>query len=226
MIVVNIVALAVVIYRICKREFSGLEWLLLAVIAINWAMVTAQINVCDNRLLPEKRYWAQSSTLAIGWFVWGVMRLSQWLSPKIHAAKWLLPLLAGLLAANDIVILAKAHFPVGRRHAYVQACDWAAERIRADWDGPKRDEKNVFRIENYHLPNRPCIDAHSNRLPYIVGGRADALVKVSPIDIPDYIFDEDRDIDLKDKHLRGAKYRLLDKVQFGKYKFSLYRRDF
>jgi len=225
MIVVNLVALATVTYRICKRKFSRFEWILLAIIAINWIMVAAQINICDHKLLPEKRYWAQSSTLAIGWFVWGIMQFSAWLSPKIRAAKWLLPLLAGMLAVNDMAMLAKPHIPVGRRYAYVKACDWAAERIRADWDGPKRDETNLFRNENYHEPNRPCIDAHSNRLPYVLGGRADALVKQSKIDIPDYIFDEDREIDLADKHLRGAKYRLLDKVQFGKYKFSLYRRD-
>lgn len=225
MIVVNLIALAVVVYRMATRRFTRVEGVLLAIIVVNWMMVVAQINVGGHKLLPEKRYWAQVMVLALGWFAWGVRQASAGLAQKFAPAKFLLPLAVALLAANDLVILVKPHLPVGRRHAYVQACDWAEARIRADWDGPARDATNVFHIANYHLPNRPCIDAHSNRLPYVLGGRADSLVKQSAVDIPDYIFDEEREIDLRDRYLRGTTYRLLDRVKFGKRTFALYRRE-
>lgn len=225
MIVVDLVALAAVAYRVAKRRFTRAEWALLAIIAVNWAVVAAQINVCDHKLLPLKRYWAQSAVLALGWCAWGTLAFSEWLARRFAPAKFLLPLAVALFAANDLVMLAKSHLPGSRRHAYVQACDWAVERIRADWDGPGRDAKNLFHVANYHLPNRPCIAAHSNRLPYLLGGRADSLVRRTAKDIPDYIFDEVREIHLDDPCLRGARYRLLDQVRFGKREFALYRRE-
>ena len=56
MIAVGILALIAVVWRIRIRVFTRAETALLALVAGNWVMIWAQINVSDGVLFPEKRF--------------------------------------------------------------------------------------------------------------------------------------------------------------------------
>ena len=124
-------------------------------------------------------------------------------------------------------MLVKPHIPGSRRYAYLQAVDWAAEKIRADWKGPAMDEHVKYLSSNYRHPNRPVVCAHTPRLPYVLNGRRSLHSDESVydiLDIPDYICDEEGKIDLAAEWLHGAKYELMDRLAIGKRTFALYRR--
>ena len=118
-------------------------------------------------------------------------------------------------------MIMKPHIPGSRRYAYLRAVDWAAEKIRADWKGPAKDEYMGYSNLNYRHPNRPAVRAHTSRLPYVLNGRRSTALAD---DVPDYIYDEECEIDLAAESLHGAKYELMDRLTVGKRTFALYRR--
>lgn len=218
MIVVFALGVLTVLHRLWTRRFTAGEWMLLLLVLGNFAVLAAQLAVCDHYFPPENRYWYQSGVLMCGWAVWGVDALSQALGTRWRPARLLLPALVGVFAAIDVAMLVKPHVPGSRRNAYVRACDWAVGRIREDWRGPAADPADVFSIREYHTAKRPVVCAHVARVPYLLDGRTPAH-SFGKADLPDYIFDETGKVVLP----KGHRYDLIDKVRFGRREFSLLR---
>lgn len=220
MVVAIVIAALAIAYRVRMRLFTKAEFAVLAIFVANFAMIELQIAICDHQLFPEARYWVQSGVLLLGWTAWGIYRLSSALSSRFRPARYILPAVVACLAVVEIVMIIKPHIPGSRRYAYLQAVDWAAERIRADWKGPAVDEHMERSNLNYRPPNRPIVCAHTSRLPYVLNGRRGvAFVD----DVPDYICDEEKKLDLDSEWLHGARYELMDRLAVGKRTFALYR---
>ena len=222
MVVAIVIAVLAIAYRVRMRLFTKAELAVLSIFAANWVMMELQITICAHQLFPEARYWVQSGVLLLGWTAWGIYRLSSALSSKFRPARYVLPVAVACLAAVEIVMIMKPHIPGSRRYAYLQAVDWAAERIRADWKGPAADEHMGYFNRNYRHPNRPIVSAHTARLPYVLNGRRSTVLAG---DVPDYICDEEGKIDLAAEwRLHGVRYELMDRLTVGKRTFALYRR--
>lgn len=216
MIALAIFSALVVAWRIRKGLFSRAEALAFAVVLANVILVWAQIVICDHRPMPEQRYYIQSTLLLYPWGIWGLVEI---LRRRGLPAGRILAVLIALFAVYDGIMLTKAHFPVGRRAAYVAACNWARGRIAADWEGPVRDVGLETSTWEYHTPYRPIVQAHSARLPYLLGGRDTSLSEFPVSDRPDYWFS---DIRRDDPPTEG--YERIDAFRRGKYEFHLYRR--
>ena len=200
-------------YRIRKGLFTKAEWLVLCIWLGHFALEELQLIANLHHWRYDPRYFRPADFLTWGWAAWGAV--NWW-----RRAKW--PLVALLVATCvfDAVLVIKPMLPFGRRGAYVRACDWAVERIRADWRGPARDATNVWSLAEYHLPNRPVVEAHVARVPYLLNGRPALLTDFGAIDWPDYwIIDTRRD----DPPPQG-RFDLVDTYRRGRYTFELYRR--
>lgn len=225
MIAVIFIAFAAIAYRVHKRLFSKAEATVVAVFVACFVMVWLQIFICDHVAFPEKRYWVQSAILLSGWAVWGIRELSKQRNKVLaFCGRYVLPIVIACLALTDVVMLAKSYIPGSRRHAYVKAAKWAAEKIRDDWKGPSRDEKVDFFAGEYRHPSRPIVRCHTARLSYMVGGRKDHTVHQSDDPMPDYVCNEECKLDFDAEPLKGAKFELMDRLVVGKRKFALYRR--
>ena len=227
MLVAIVIAFLAIAYRIRKHLFTKAEFAVLSIFIANWVIIELQISICDHCLFPEKRYWVQAGVLLLGWTAWGICRFSSALSYKFRPARYVLLVAVACLVVVEIAMLVKPHIPGSRRYAYLQAVDWAAEKIRADWKGPAMDEHVKYLSSNYRHPNRPVVCAHTPRLPYVLNGRRSLHSDESVydiLDIPDYICDEEGKLDLAAKWLHGAKYELMDRLTTGKRMFALYRR--
>ena len=238
MIGIVLLALVVLVYRIKARLFTRQEAALLAVVLIPVLMTVAQ-SLAESKFtrlsLPEMRYWWQATIPLFGYAVWG---LEKCFSGKLKVSEFVkrselkhsklstrtLLLIISLFALYDGIMLVKAHVPVGRRNAYIRVCKWAEERIRSDWKGPAEDKSVAHYDFEYRSLKRPIVQAHTARLPYILGGRNNSVGDHFADDTPDYICDEEKNINLAARGLHGAKYELMDKCQIGKRKFALYRR--
>lgn len=219
MIALAFLSLAVIAVRIKRRQFSRAEGALLAVVAVNYAVVVGQSLFEGGHFhlnFPEARYTIQSTLLLYPWGIWGVISLFR--SGRL-ASRCLAAAFAGF-AILAVVMLVKSKIPGSRRYAYVRACDWAVERIRADWDGPPKDAAFEFYPQEYHSPNRPVVEAHTARVPYLLGGRLTSRNMIGDVDIPDYWFDN---VDREDPPTNG--YYKVDAYRCGKYRFELYRRQ-
>jgi len=219
MIALALFSLAVIVIRIWRRQFTRAEWALLAVLAVSYAVVVGQSCFEGGRLhlrFPEARYTIQSTLLLYPWGIYGIItwcKSRKWANRGLTMAMMAFALLA-------VVMLIKSKIPGSRRNAHVRACDWAVERIRADWDGPQMDKDFCFYVQEYHRPNRPIVRAHTARLPYLLGGRLSSEDMIGAVDRPDYWFD---DINREDPPTKG--YHKIDSYRCGKYQFELYRRN-
>ena len=223
MIVLLVIAVAAIAWRIATKRFTAAEGIVLAIAVLNYLVLAGQMLGCygfKNYDPPEMRYWIQSGILFFGWAAWGLLEVSRFVAQKWRPAKFLLPLVVAVLAAIDVAMLVKPHVPSSRRNAYLRACDWAEEKIRADYKGPAKDAAWVYGDQEYHDEKRPALVAHTGLLAYRLNGRHASPGKFGAIDLPDYVFDEDKKIRLP----AGASYELMDRVSFGKRSFSLYRR--
>lgn len=223
MIVLLVIAVAAIAWRIATKRFTAAEWIVLAIAALNYAVLAGQMLGCygfKNYDPPEMRYWIQSGILFFGWAAWGLLEVSRFVAQKWRPAKFLLPLVVAVLVAIDVAMLMKPHVLGSRRNAYLRACDWAEEKIRADYKGPAKDAAWVYGDQEYHDEKRPALVAHTGLLAYRLNGRHASPGKFGAIDLPDYVFDEDKKIHLP----TGATYELVDRVSFGTRSFSLYRR--
>lgn len=205
--VVIIVALFV---RMKRRQMTAVEFALLGVALVSLAIIFGQTLVCDGSM-PERRYFAQVLTVCAPWGVWGVL--------QVRGGRWVLASALAALAIFHAIMYAKPHIPGARRHAYVMACNWAAEKIRADWRGPSRDDETAYSSRQYHLPFRPCVHGISPRLGYLVGGRDEFGHIFRNEDIPDYWLNG-----RNDERFVRKDYELMDVYSCGKYKFELHRR--
>jgi len=165
-------------------------------------------------LLPEARYFLQGFVLLIPIIPIVFLRFR-------HGRKILIAVLAAL-AVHAGAFLVKAHVPGARRQQYVAACDWAVERIRADYRGPKADAEPYFSWLEYHPLARPCIEAHVTRVAYLLGGRGASLAGCGLVDIPDYIVDETHRVNRAWWNVAG--YEKLAEKSFGKRDFVIYKR--
>ena len=223
MIVLMLIAVAAVAWRIATKRFTAAEWILLAIAALNHVVLTGQIMFESGSFVlghPEQRYWIQSGVLFLGWAAWGLSEASRLVAQKWSPAKFLLPLVVAVLVAIDVAMLVKPHVPGSRRNAYLRACDWAEEKIRADYRGPAKDAEWVYSDEEYHEAKRPVVGAHTGLLAYRLNGRQGSPGKFGAIDLPDYVVDEDKKL----RFPKGASYELMDRLRIGKRPFSLYRR--
>lgn len=208
----TVLGLLVAGYRIRKGLFTKVEWLILGIWLGHFALEEFQLIAKFHHWRYDPRYFRPADFLTWGWAAWGA---TNWW----HRAKWpLVALLAGT-CVFDAVLVIKPNLPVGRRGAYVRACDWAVARIRADWRGPTRDETNVWSLVEYHTPYRPVVEAHVARVPYLLGGRHSLLEDFGmDVDLPDYwIVETSRDDPPPPSHEH------VDTYQDGKYTFELYR---
>ena len=226
MIVFLTIAALAIVYRLAKGLFTRKEALVLAVFLVNFLFVFLQSAICDSVWMPEKRYFIQSGVLLLGWTAWGVFAFSRAAAAKFPPAKFAFPVLVAVFALIEVAMLVKPVVPGSRRHAYLAALDWAKERIAADWHGPAADgrERIAFFPGEYRDIARPIVHAHTARLPYLLGGRNDSVSHRFANDAPDYVFDEERKIDLAAFADKSARYELMEKVSFGKRTFALYRR--
>lgn len=222
MIGVLIVAAGAMAWRIRKGLFTRAEAVVLAVFAVNWLMIELQIAICDHRPCPEKRYWVQAGVLLSGWAVWGVREIVRALSRRVPAMKLVLPLVVCGFAVFELGMLLKPHIPFSRRHAYLAACAWAAERIRADWKGPDRDGEPQYTDAEYVDGRRPSLFSHTARLPYVLGGRQASHLPPALVEVPDYLVDEEP-IDFEVRELRGLRFERLETLDIGSRKFAIYR---
>lgn len=222
MIALEILAVLAIAYRIRKRLFTRAEAVVVALVALNLLVIWAQIVIADGVPFPERRYWCQADALLLGWAAWALLALGRRLAARVPRLRPTAPVaivvvaLALLLAA----LLVKPHVPGSRRHARLQACDWAEARIRADWRGPSADPDVVYSVIEYHERARPSVLAHTGLLPYRLGGRRAMPHKFGAVDLPDYIFDEERKIVFPE----GGRYEMMGKARFGRATFALYRR--
>lgn len=222
MIAVFALAAVAVAWRLATRRFTRAEWVLLVIVLLNYLVLSGQMLCWGFSRFepPESRYWYQTGVLLLGWAVWTLSEASRLASRRFAAARFLLPLAVAVYAAIDVAMLVKPHVPGSRRNAYLQACDWAGERIRADWKGPAADEDLFYDDAEYHSPRRPAVQAHTGLLPYRLGGRQSDYGRFGQIDLPDYIMDEERKIEFPPE----GRYELMEKARFGRWSFALYRR--
>lgn len=215
----TILSILVIAYRAKKRLLTKVELVLLAIWFIHFVFEESQVVLYVGRFHYDPRYLRPAEFLLWGWLAWGLVHLSEIL-PQFNRRWLLLPL--GLIVIYNSILLIKPRLPVGRRGAYVAACDWAAEKIRSDWQGPVKDEEFVFSIRRYRVPDRPVIDCYSARLPYVVGGRSNGNAvdeKTVELDQADYWIQ-----DLRWEDPPGEGWELMDTFTRGKHKFPLYRR--
>lgn len=210
-----IISLLIAGYRIKKGLFTRVEWLILLFWCVHFCLEQFQLIAEGCCFKYDARYFRPAEFLLWPWMAWGIAKL--W-SSKIRFAKPVILLAGILIAVYDGVLVVKARLPIGRRSAYIAACDWAAEKIRADWKGLAVDPENRFSLYEYHIPNRPCVWAHVARLPYEIGGRNFPDVEEFK-EAPDYWID---DLRVSDPPTEG--YVLLDTFKRGKYEFPLYKR--
>lgn len=222
MIVLVCLGLAAFAYRLSTHRLRREELALFAVVVVSFLMVWAQIWVADGKPFPERRYWLQSFILLFAWAAWGARRLSDSLARRVPAVRFVLPVVVVVFLALDVVALFKPLIPVGRRHVHVKASNWAAEAIRADWKGPRRDATVKFSVMEYHPAARPIVETPANlrRTTYLVGGRHPWTKLFGKKDAPDYVLDENHESSTPAK---GA-YELMEERSFGKRHFALYRR--
>ena len=150
------------------------------------------------------------------WGLWAIHRL--WRFRRLPSTRFIALLLTGF-AVYDLGYLIRVRIPGVRRQVYIEACDWAVDRIRADWNGPARNKSDVFLPDNYYSPYRPYVMAHTSRVGYLArGSRYKRQLKKLGIDC-DYWFDQ-----VSDKMRPPAGYERLGVFERGKYRFELHRK--
>lgn len=185
------VALAGVLWRICSRRMSALEWLVLLFVAVNIFLVQVQMFVGENgKFVWILRYHQAALTLLYGWAAWFVVEAVRstggWRRKGIVAlaAVWLVA-----TGATSLWRIVKHEFVESKRNARMLAAHWAEEIISRDWDGPKADEEHFFTVQEYHPRRRPIIQSPGAYLPYIAKGRWYSLSSdVRKHEKPDYAF--------------------------------------
>lgn len=224
--VLTVLSLAVAAYRIKKGLFTKLEWFLLLLWAGHFALEEAQLIVKFHHFRYDPRYFRPVGCISWVWLAWG---LSNWW----HKVKWYALGLFAAACLYDAVMVFKPLIPGSRRHAYVQACDWAVDIIRRDWKGPRQDAQDVFSLREYHVPYRPIVHAHVARVPYLLGGRYSFMEHFNRVDTPDYyVVDVKRDHRLWLPEERPFSpypwlpdYTRVDTARFGKRTFEIWRRN-
>lgn len=149
--------------------------------------------------------------------VWGLV-LAEVL--RHNFGKWILSALLALMIIYNGIMMVKHLIPGSRRNANYLACDWAMEKIRADWKGDRSDPK-LFLCDEYTSGLSPVIKPISKRITFLMGARAASPV-FEAAGVPDYIVEEDKRLNFEP--WEKSDYLLLDTLQIKKRHYSLYKR--
>lgn len=219
MIVFNLLAVLVLVYRGWRRLLTRGEFLLVAVWLAHGLLVEAQLFAELRHFKIDWRYLDPAN--AILWLeaAWGLAKL--W---SFTWCRWILMVALGGFALTNGAMVVKHLFPVGRRARVVSVCREAAGRIRADWKGPSRDARAEYSPAEYHPCERPVVQGPKSfksaqrLLGTMCGGRSSKLRDFPKTDSPDYwLFDE------TEKQPAGS--AVLRVLSYGKHRYVLYRRQ-
>jgi hypothetical protein len=181
MMVLEIVAALVVIWRIWKKKFSRVEVVLLAV----WLTHTI-IELCMLRIESQKwqivtdRYFIPADVILLGWISWVIVEF-------YRLKKWTILVLGVIIISMNGYSVAKVFKHLGngggaRKNAIVVA---AADIINKDWRG-EDDKDTVFYLREYHRRARPVVFCQYRRLAWLVDGRYANMKYFGAVDYPDY----------------------------------------
>jgi hypothetical protein len=184
-----ILAFAAVVWRICLRRMTAVEWGLLAFVAGNIFLVQLQMFVGeDGKITWILRYHQAAVVLLYGWAAWGVVALVDRLSGRWRLAAvtavalWLIA-----TGGTSLWRIAKQAFVDSSRSARARSAQWAVKLIKADWKGPLRDSGRFFTVQGYHSSRRPIILSDGAYLPNLLRGRWYSLAPdIRRYERPDY----------------------------------------
>lgn len=149
--------------------------------------------------------------------VWGIL-IAEIL--KHRFGKMMLTGALSLMVIYNAIMFTKHLIPGSRRNANYLACDWAMEKIKADFKGDK-SAPNLFLCDEYTSGGSPVIQPISKRMTFLMGARA-ANPVFEEDGVPDYIVEEDKR--LKFEPWNKDDYILLDELQIKKRHYSLFKR--
>lgn len=219
MIVFNLFAALVVIYRWRHRLVTRGEILLIAIWLVHWLLVEAQMITLFGRFKIDWRYLDPAN--AILWLeaAWGLARL--WSFPRWRLA--IAVVISGFALTNGAMVI-KHLFPVGRRARIVNVCREGARQILADWKGPARDALAKYSSGEYHPVERPVVQGPKSFrsaqqiLGEMCGGRSSKLSYFPGTDEPDYWL-------LDEVEPPPANAVVMSEITYGHHHFVLYRRE-
>lgn len=218
MIVFNLFAVLVLIYRWRHRLLTRVEVLLVALWLVHGLLVEAQLLVEFGRVAVDWRYLDPAN--AILWLEagWGLSRL--WSFPRGRLV--IVVALAGFALVNAAMTV-KHLFPVGRRARIVRVCREASRQIKADWKGPARDTSVAYAAGEYHSVERPIVEGPSSfrsarRLLGTMAGGRSVNREFFRMEKPDYWL-------LDEAEAPPAGSEVVSALSYGRHRFVLYRRE-
>ena len=171
--IIFVLAFLAVVWRICTRKMTNVEWWLVAFVVMSIFLVQLQMFIGeDGKLSWILRYHQAALVFLYGWAAWGVVSLADRLSGKwrmgfvVVVGAWIVG-----TGGTSLWRIAKQAFVDSSRSARARAAEWAAEIIQKDFSGPLRDKERFFTLQEYHPSNRPIILADGAYLVSLVGGR-------------------------------------------------------
>lgn len=180
-------AAIVFFYRVLRRTLTRNELLLMGFFLLNTVMILLQLRFSEGGFVYDIRYNAPFYPLLYGWCAYPfVIACRRW---KILI--WpCLALVVALIAMTDSSVKPDRR----TRKAGLEMFTWAANVIKADWDGP-RYRKNARAYCRFYRPStRPSVAAPPS-VGYFAGGHQNLGVphwwEKLPADwweIPEYVF--------------------------------------
>lgn len=211
---IAILSLFVFGYRLKKglvsreEKILWLMWLLHLLIVLPLTMMVRVTHTFETRYLKP-----------VDCFVWGAV---VWALFKIKYGRYFVYGVLSFLVAYNCVMFTKHLVPGSRRNANLIACDWAQNKIKADWNKHDTSASKVFTINEYTSGGSPSISPISKRMNYLLGARNANAVFGKKFGTPDYIVEEDKRLMFEpwDKE----DYVLMDELQIKKRHYSLFKR--
>lgn len=212
----SLIALCFFIRRYRLGEATKGEKVLWSLWAAHYLIVVplAIYFTADHRL--DMRYLKP-----LDWLVWGTA--IQWLVKLDWGRKALLAVLV-LLGVYNTIMLTKHLIPGSRRNANYLACEWAVKTIPELEAGEDRasDDSRRFSIHQYTSGKRPRIRPVSKRICYLLEADTPNRAFGKSANMPDYIFDEDRQIRFSPG--TAEDYDSVDEFIVGNRRYLLYKR--
>lgn len=208
-----LVALAVSAYRIRRKMLTGGEVVLWGLFLLNVLLVQLQLYVENWRFKVDLRYLSPAFVLLWGVCIWPIAEF--WRRHR-KLDYVLAAVFVAALGVNAFRVV-KHHFGMGNRSRKTLVSAWAADAIRKDWDGPRRDEKLLWSPREYNTRARPVINcaASYRSIAYLTGGRI-YFPEVGGANKGDYWLVEGDDPAPENARLVGS-------LPFKNRRFSLYR---
>lgn len=227
--VLTVLSLLVAVFRLLKRRFTKAEWMLLALFLLHCVLTQAQLFLDAKTILYyDHRYADPAFFLTWGWLAWALAQAWRCGIPLLRFRATVgMGVLAGLLCMGCFAAYkcVRCSLPWTRRYVETDQCRWAAEVIRADWQGPDRDEEVACYRVNYHLPYRPIVTGGAGYLAYLVDGRyvhrSNWRSQFPKPEVPDYWVSVSGD---KDAPPREIAYRKLDERKFRRGNAVIYKK--